>query len=568
ITGTTTAITFVGSPNLKFASDGHNGTLITDPPPSTTTAAATTTTDATVTPVVKTSTLTATKTTSSQTKATSATVTETASSRTNATLAAVDEASVVALSTAVAVAVALDTAVADPDKMSSVTISGNDTAVGITGTISGLDSSTVNSSAALGFSPISHRMAETLTDTGRVEVSDAKPAGAGSETGPFKIDAGAAPQLDRSDAVNAPVITDGANADAINSPGTHATKTAWHVSDDGRGSKTAHNAPASETGEEASAQSTSADHHVIVSSPPTETLSGNGDHSASAFKPSVDHDATVDPRITVASIPKDQLPQHLADNLLHIPAQADHGAEPAHPHVDGNQSANAKFADDGSAPSGTVASDPPTLTALTSDPSGAYGPAARALAPDDDTPGQPTTADNGHHRGADPKIDDIANDPPSQHPADNSPHASAQHDDDGSPAETDGAHPGRGRVDGIESASPKFADDGGTNSGKVPHDPPGLTAPPNELSRDDSCHAAPTAPGKLARTVPASPPFAEAGGPNSGKAPHDSPDVTAHANDVSGPAAADGAHPARGRADGSESASPKFADDGGTNSGK
>src|SRR5262249_31676357 len=191
-------------------------------------------------------------------------------------------------------------------------------------------------------------------------------------------------------------------------------------------------------------------------------------------------------------IPKDQLPQHSADHLIHIPAQPDHGADPALPHVDGNQSANVKFADDGSAPSGTVASDPPTLTALSSDPSGAHGPAARALAPDDDTPGQPTIADNGNHWGADPKIDDIANDPPSQHPADNSLHAHGQDDDGGSPAETDGAHPGRGRVDGIESASPKFADDGGTNSGKVPHDPPGLTALANDSDGDTPAHPAMT----------------------------------------------------------------------------
>src|SRR5262249_17788382 len=441
--------------------------------------------------------------------------------------------------------------------------------VDITGTGSGLDSSTVNSSAALAFSPISHRMAETLTHTGRVEVVNGKPAGAVSETGAFKIDAGAAPQLDRSDAANAPVIPDGANADAINSPGNHATKTAWHVSDDGRGSKTAHNAPASETGEEASAQSTSADHHVIVSSPLAETLSGNGDHSASAFKPSADHDATVDPAITVASIPKDQLPQHLADNLLHIPAQADHGAEPAHPHVDGNQSANVKFADDGSAPSGTVASDPPTLTALTSDPSGDYGPAAPALAPDDDTPGQPTTADNGNHLGDDPKIDDIATDHPSQPPADNSPHAPAQHDGDGSPAETDGAHPGRGQADRSDSASPKFADDGDAHPGKVSHEPPALTALSNDVSGDDSGHGAHTPHGQADRSEPASPKFADDGGTNSGKVPHDPPRLTALAKNVSGDDSATEAPPAHGQpARSADRPAPKFADDGDANPGK
>src|SRR5262249_21501507 len=340
---------------------------ITDPPASTTTTgasttiaaatiapdAATATTDATVTPVAKTSTLTATKTTSSQTKATSATVTGTASSRTNATLAEVDEASVVALSTAVAVAVALDNAVADTDAgaMPRVTISGNGPAGDITDAVAGSDSSLVNSGAAQGFSPISHEMAGAPTDKGAVGVINGTPAGAVSETGAVKIDTAATPQLDGSDAVNGLVITDGTNADAINAPGHHAIKAAWHASHDGRGGKTAHNAPVSETGEDASAQSTAADNHISVSSPFTETPSGKGDHSASAFKPSVDHDATVDPGFTLASIPKDQLPQHSADNLIHISAQPDHGADPAHPHVDGNHSANDKFADDGSAPS-------------------------------------------------------------------------------------------------------------------------------------------------------------------------------------------------------------------------
>src|SRR5262249_7121357 len=268
----------------------------------------------------------------------------------------------------------------------------------------GLDSSTVNSSAALAFGPISHRMAETLADTGRVEVVNGKPAGAVSETGAFKIDAGAALQLEGSDAVRAPVIRDGTNTDAINSPGNHATKTAWHVSDDGRGGKTTHNAPASETREDTSAQSTAPDNHISVSSPFTETPSGNGDHSASAFKPSADHDATVDPGINLASIPKNPLLQPPADNLIHIPAQHDHGADPVHPQVDGNHSANVKFADDGNAPSGALPSDPSTLTALPSDPSGAHGPAARALAPGDDTPVQLTPADNGHHWGSDPEI--------------------------------------------------------------------------------------------------------------------------------------------------------------------
>jgi hypothetical protein len=50
---------------------------------------------------------------------------------------------------------------------------------------------------------------------------------------------------------------------------------------------------------------------------------------------------------------------------------------------------------------------------------------------------------------------------------------------------TDGAHPGRGQVDGSESASPKFADDGGDHPGKVPHDLPALTARSSDVSGDD-----------------------------------------------------------------------------------
>src|SRR5262249_49195201 len=129
--------------------------------------------------------------------------------------------------------------------------------------------------------------------------------------------------------VAAVAVAVGASAAAASgaSAGNHATKTAWHVSDDGRGGKTAHDPPASAPGEDTSAQSTPA--------------SANGDHSASPFKPNVDHHAIVDPGIRLDLIPTDHLLQHPADNLLHIPAQPDHGADPAHPYVDGNQSASA-----------------------------------------------------------------------------------------------------------------------------------------------------------------------------------------------------------------------------------
>src|SRR5262249_57590762 len=123
-----------------------------------------------------------------------------------------------------------DTAVAGPDsgKTSSLTISGNDTAVDITGYVSGSDSSIVDSGAALKLSPVSH----WITENGTIEAINGEPAGAVSETGAFKIDAGAALQLEGSDAVSAPVITDATNTDAINSPGNNVTKTACHVSAD------------------------------------------------------------------------------------------------------------------------------------------------------------------------------------------------------------------------------------------------------------------------------------------------------------------------------------------------
>src|SRR5215469_13801485 len=146
--------------------------------------------------------------------------------------AADNEATMVA---AVAVAVAVSAAASDADagERASLAISGNDTAFD-TSVGSGSDSFTVNSDAALKLSPVSHSVAGTLTENETVEAINGKPAGTVSETGAFKIDAGATQQLDGSDAVNALVRTDGTNADAISLPGNHAIKAAWHASDDGR----------------------------------------------------------------------------------------------------------------------------------------------------------------------------------------------------------------------------------------------------------------------------------------------------------------------------------------------
>src|SRR5215467_1909538 len=196
--------------------------------------------------------------------------------------------------------------------------------------------------------------------------------------------------------VAAVAVAVGASAAAASDAGAgnHATKTAWHVSDDGRGGKIAHDSPVSATGKDTSAQSTPA--------------SANGDHSASPFKPTVDHHAIVDPGIKLDLIPTDHLLQHPADNLLHIPAQPDHGADPAHPYVDGNQSASA---DDSNAHPGKVAHDPPAPTARSSDLSG-------------DDSAQPFKTNLDHHAVEDPETNSPSNsnNHPLQQPAHNSLH--------------------------------------------------------------------------------------------------------------------------------------------------
>src|SRR5262249_7481470 len=222
-------------------------------------------------------------------------------------------------------------------------------------------------------------------------------------------------------------------------------------------------------------------------------------------------------------------------------------------------------------------------------------------------------ADHGHHADVDPKINDDSN---AEHPAGNSVHADAQHDDNDSPAVTDGAHPTHGQAGRSEPASPKSADDGDTHPGKASHAPPGLRALSNELTGDDSGHGTHTAHGQADRTEPAGPKSADDGGTNAGKVPHDPPGLTALSSDASGDdsahpfntnlhqhasadpditraaerraakdptaeslhtaaqdddtgsPAAEGAHAGHGQVDGTESASPKSADDGSANSGK
>src|SRR6516225_130111 len=288
--------------------------------------------------------------------------------------------------------------------------------------------------------------------------------------------------------VAAVAVAVGASAAAASdaSAGNHATKTAWHVSDDGRGGKIAHDSPVSATGKDTPAQSTPA--------------SANGDHSASPFKPTVDHHAIVDPGITLDLIPTDHPLQYPADNLLHIPAQPDHGADPAHPHVDGNQSASA---DDSNAHPGKVPHDPPALTALSSDVSAddSAHPFKTNLddhAVDDSKTNSPSNSNN--HPLQQPADNSL-------HTADNSLHTLAQPDDGPHPADppvdvselpnfkfanngsghldigADGAHTAHSQADVDQSDSFKFANNDSAHPGTVvPHDSPTLTTLPSDSS--------------------------------------------------------------------------------------
>src|SRR5262245_16173310 len=222
-------------------------------------------------------------------------------------------------------------------------------------------------------------MAETVTDNERIAVVEGKLeiSGPVSET-IFRADAETTLQLDASYAANAPLITDRANTDTINLPGHHTINAA---ESQGRGGKVAHDPPMSAAGEQASAQSTSAENGFIVSSPfPfTETASGNKDHSAFQFKPRMDHHAVTDPEINDITKEQPEQPAHPHSNNskfadgdgsahpghatgkdkdISVPPSADPKIgniakeHPAHPHSDVNQLASFKFSDEGSADSG------------------------------------------------------------------------------------------------------------------------------------------------------------------------------------------------------------------------
>jgi hypothetical protein len=184
--------------------------------------------------------------------------------------------------------------------------------------------------------------------------------------------------------------------------------------------------PASATGEHTPVQSTSANNHVIVGSPLTEMLSGNGDSSTFLFKTNLDH--ITDPKINFA--------QNNANTLLHLPARLDDtgvhtvtdGAHRSHPHFDVTQLASFKVADDGS---------------------------THPIQ-------QSTPADDDRHA---PEINS----------ASNAKNHLLQLDDDGTM--TGGAHPAHPHSDVTQLANFKFADNGSAHPGTVvPHDSPILTA--------------------------------------------------------------------------------------------
>src|SRR5262249_6983856 len=145
-----------------------------------------------------------------------AVIAEAAALMSNQRKAAADttEATMVA-AVAIAVAASAASAAAASDagagEKSSLMTSADDTAVDISGSFSG---------TALKFNPIWHGTAETVTDKEGIVVVERKLeiSGAVSET-IFKADAETTLQLGASDAANALVIMDGANADTINLPG-------------------------------------------------------------------------------------------------------------------------------------------------------------------------------------------------------------------------------------------------------------------------------------------------------------------------------------------------------------
>src|SRR5215813_7743009 len=296
-----------------------------------------------------------------------------------------------------------------------------------------------------------------------------RPSGAVSET-IFRADAETTLQLDASDAANALLIMDGANTDTINLPGHYTINAA-----ESQGGKVAYDPPMSAAGEQASAQSTSAENGFIVSNPfPfTETTSGNKDHSTFQFKPSMDHHAVTDPEINdiTKEHPEQPADPHsdnfkLADNDDH-PGKAspddskindiskEQPEHPAHPHSD-----NFKFADNDDHP-GKASHDDSKINDITKEhPAHPAHPHSDNLkfADNDDHPGKASHDDS--------KINDITKEHP-EHPAhphsdnlkfaDNDDHPGKASHDDSKINDITKEHPAHPHSDNF-----KFADDDGS----------------------------------------------------------------------------------------------------------
>jgi transcriptional regulator with XRE-family HTH domain len=214
--------------------------------------------------------------------------------------AADNEATMVAAVAVAVAAVASAAAASDAGagEKSSLTTSADDTAVDISGSLSG---------AALKFNPIWHRMAETVTDKeriivveGKLEISDAV-----SET-IFRADAKTTLQIDAADAVNAPIMD--ADTDPIHVHDHHTIELAAHS----HGDKL--DRPVSATSEEKSAEN-----EFIASKPPSD----NGNDSPFQFKPNFDDYASDDPKIGDFAKAKDQPAQ--SDNFKFKFADDDEG---------------------------------------------------------------------------------------------------------------------------------------------------------------------------------------------------------------------------------------------------
>jgi hypothetical protein len=243
------------------------------------------------------------------------------------------------------------------------------------------------------------------------------------------------------------------------------------------------------------------------------------------------HHGNADPKNN--DIAKDLPPQHAADDSLHTPAQHDDdgslaatdGAHPVHRQVDGSEPTSSIVADNGSPQS--------------------------VHATGEDTSMPSALADNGHHGNADPKNNDIANDLPPQHPANDSLHTPAHGSESDSPKFADNGSPQSAHTTGEDTSVPSTSENNGHHS---------IASPDINLA-SIAANQPPQHPADNLPPTPAQP----------GDGPHPA-DPSVDVNEVpsfkftdngsdhgTGP---DGAHPAHPQVDGNQSDSFKFADGG------